>query len=53
MRFHGTPRDLLGEVLPALNEAIAPALADGLLYRISIDTYEREVERMAGSPAWS
>ena len=48
VRFHGKPRDLLGEVLPALGEAIAPALADGLVYRISIDTYEREIERYGG-----
>lgn len=48
VRYHGTPRDLLGEALPALNEALAPALADGLLYRISVDTYEREIERYGG-----
>jgi hypothetical protein len=38
----------LGEVPPALNEAIAPALADGLLHRVSLDTYEREIERYRG-----
>jgi class I lanthipeptide synthase len=48
VRYHGTPRELLGEVLPALNEALAPALADGVLYRVSIDTYEREIERYGG-----
>ena len=48
VRFHGRPRDLLAEVLPALHEATAPALAEGLLYRISLDTYEREVERYGG-----
>jgi thiopeptide-type bacteriocin biosynthesis protein len=48
VRFHGNPRELLTEALPALNEATAPALADGLLYRISLDTYEREVERYGG-----
>jgi class I lanthipeptide synthase len=48
LRCHGTPHDLLGEVLPALREAITPALSEGLLYRISVDTYEREVERYGG-----
>jgi thiopeptide-type bacteriocin biosynthesis protein len=48
VRYHGRPSDLLADVLPAVNEAMAPALADGLLYRISIDTYEREIERYGG-----
>jgi thiopeptide-type bacteriocin biosynthesis protein len=48
VRFHGRPGDLLGDVLPAFSEATAPALAEGLLYRISLDTYEREVERYGG-----
>ncbi len=48
VRFHGRPGELVAQALPALNEALAPALADGLLYRISLDTYEREVERYGG-----
>jgi lantibiotic biosynthesis protein len=48
VRFHGRPRDLLREVLPALHEAIEPALDQGVLYRVSLDTYEREVERYGG-----
>ncbi|MGO9822277.1 MAG: lantibiotic dehydratase [Solirubrobacteraceae bacterium] len=48
VRFHGRGPDLLSEVLPALHEATAPALDEGLLYRISLDTYEREVERYGG-----
>ena len=48
VRFHGSARPLLSAVLPALHEALAPALNDGLLYRVSIDTYERE-----GSPYYS
>ena len=48
VRFHGRPRELLTEVLPALHDATAPALAEGLLYRISLDTYEREIERYGG-----
>ena len=48
VRYHGDPHVLLCDVLPAFNDAIAPALADGLLYRVSLDTYEREVERYGG-----
>jgi len=48
MRFHGRPRDLVGEVLPALHAATANPMAEGLLYRISLDTYEREIERYGG-----
>lgn len=48
VRFHGRPRDLLADALPALHEAMASPLAEGLLYRISIDTYEREIERYGG-----
>ncbi|HXD57090.1 MAG TPA: lantibiotic dehydratase [Thermoleophilaceae bacterium] len=48
VRFHGRPDELIAEALPALNEALAPALAEGLLYRISLDTYEREAERYGG-----
>ena len=48
VRFHGDPHVLLSDVLPAFNDALAPALAEGLLYRVSLDTYEREVERYGG-----
>jgi thiopeptide-type bacteriocin biosynthesis protein len=48
VRFHGGPGQLVAHALPALNRALEPALADGLLYRISLDTYEREVERYGG-----
>jgi thiopeptide-type bacteriocin biosynthesis protein len=48
VRYHGRPRELLAEAWPALSEALAPALADSLLYRMSLDTYEREIERYGG-----
>jgi thiopeptide-type bacteriocin biosynthesis protein len=35
-------------MLPRLNELAAPFLADGRLWRIAVDTYEREVERYGG-----
>jgi thiopeptide-type bacteriocin biosynthesis protein len=49
LRFHGMPDRLHGEVLPALHAATAPLLAKGLLWRVQIDTYEREVERYGGA----
>jgi len=48
VRLHGTPERLGNEVLAALQAAVAPALQDGLLYRLALDTYEREVERYGG-----
>jgi lantibiotic biosynthesis protein len=47
VRLHGAPDRLLG-ALPALHRAAAPFLADGLLWRIGLDTYQREVERYGG-----
>jgi thiopeptide-type bacteriocin biosynthesis protein len=49
LRFHGRPAWLGGEVLPALQAAAAPLLGDGRLWRIQLDTYEREVERYGGA----
>lgn len=48
VRFHGVPGDLVTQVLPALHKAVAPAFGDGLLYRLTLDTYEREIERYGG-----
>lgn len=52
VRFHshganGTQR-LYGELLPLLQAQMAPLLDDGRLWRVQIDTYEREVERYGG-----
>lgn len=48
LRFAGDPKRLTGELLPFLYEALAPASAAGLAWRIVVDTYEREVERYGG-----
>ena len=48
LRFRGDPRRLYGELLPALHEALAPASERGLLWKLVVDTYEREVERYGG-----
>jgi thiopeptide-type bacteriocin biosynthesis protein len=49
VRFHGAPERLYGEVLPALHQAAQPLLADGRVWRVQLDTYEREVERYGGA----
>jgi thiopeptide-type bacteriocin biosynthesis protein len=48
VRFHGDPRRLQAEVLAMLQDAAGPFLADGRVWRLQIDTYEREVERYGG-----
>ncbi|HYC88602.1 MAG TPA: lantibiotic dehydratase [Thermoanaerobaculia bacterium] len=48
LRFHGAPRRLVAEVVPALEAAIAPLLRDGRLWRMQLDTYDREIERYGG-----
>jgi thiopeptide-type bacteriocin biosynthesis protein len=48
VRFHGDPGPLCGRVLPALSGAAAEWLADGRLWKLQLDTYEREVERYGG-----
>jgi thiopeptide-type bacteriocin biosynthesis protein len=49
LRFHGEPARLHAEVLPAVEAAAAPLLAEGRLWRVQFDTYEREVERYGGA----
>jgi thiopeptide-type bacteriocin biosynthesis protein len=48
VRLHGPAARLTGEVLPALQARVAPLLEQGLLWRLQLDTYEREVERYGG-----
>jgi thiopeptide-type bacteriocin biosynthesis protein len=48
LRLHGEPGRLHGEVLPRLHAAAAPLLETGQLWRLQLDTYEREVERYGG-----
>ncbi|WP_239470153.1 lantibiotic dehydratase [Archangium violaceum] len=48
VRLHGDARRLTGEVLPALEARMEPLLEEGLLWRVQLDTYEREVERYGG-----
>jgi thiopeptide-type bacteriocin biosynthesis protein len=48
VRFRGEPAKLAGEVLPALERAIAPLLDHGIARKLVLDTYERELERYGG-----
>jgi lantibiotic biosynthesis protein len=48
IRFFGEPAALYGRVLPALDRAAAPLLDDGSIWKIQLDTYDREVERYGG-----
>ena len=49
LRFHGDPGRLVGELIPRLCSWASGLLNDGFSNRLSFDTYEREVERFAGS----
>jgi thiopeptide-type bacteriocin biosynthesis protein len=48
IRFHGAPQALLTDALPALHRTTAPFLDAGDIYRVCLDTYEREIERYGG-----
>jgi thiopeptide-type bacteriocin biosynthesis protein len=48
VRFHGDPEALAGSVLPALHAALAPLIDRGDVWRVTLDTYERELERYGG-----
>src|SRR6185437_4193452 len=49
LRIHGAPNRLLHETLPLLTRVTAPLLGTGELWRVQLDTYEREVERYGGT----
>jgi thiopeptide-type bacteriocin biosynthesis protein len=48
LRFHGAARTLQQAVWPALRAAAAPFLEDRRIWRLTLDTYEREIERYGG-----
>jgi thiopeptide-type bacteriocin biosynthesis protein len=48
LRVHGTPDRLLHEMLPLLHRVTEPLLDAGLVWRVQLDSYEREVERYGG-----
>ncbi len=51
LRLHGRADELLGHTVPSLHRAVAPLLETGELWRVQLDTYEREVERYGGDRA--
>ncbi|MBV9195843.1 MAG: thiopeptide-type bacteriocin biosynthesis protein [Solirubrobacterales bacterium] len=51
LRFRGDPAPLSEQLWPALRDACAPLLVDGLLSRVVFDTYERETECYGGPQA--
>jgi thiopeptide-type bacteriocin biosynthesis protein len=51
LRFHGAPAALYGGLLPRLSAAFAGHVEAGGVWRIQLDTYEREVERYGGPAA--
>ena len=48
LRLHGTDGPA---ILARLHQAVAPALAERRLWKVQLDTYEREVERYGGAAA--
>src|SRR6185436_6777453 len=50
-RVQGDSERLQRDVFPAMQAAVASMLDDGRVWRVSLDTYEREVERYGGLEA--
>ncbi len=50
-RIHGEDPALFERVWPKLKAAIDPLVEDGAIWRVQLDTYEREVERYGGPDA--
>jgi lantibiotic biosynthesis protein len=48
LRLCGDPARLSERVLPALHSAIEPLRADRSIWKVQLDTYEREIERYGG-----
>jgi len=48
VRFAGDPARLTSRVLPALADAIEPFRLDGAVWKIQLDSYDREIERYGG-----
>jgi thiopeptide-type bacteriocin biosynthesis protein len=49
VRFHGEPDRLAGALVPALHALVDRFLHDGTVWRVQLDTYERETERYGGA----
>lgn len=51
LRLFGEPAKLYGQMLPLLNEKLAPLLSCQRIHRIELSTYQREIERYGGYKA--
>lgn len=49
LRFRGSPERLHGGLLPTFNAAADAFMSAGKVWRVQLDTYEREVERYGGA----
>ena len=49
VRFRGDPQRLYARLLPALHRALAPFIDQGAVWKVQLDTYEREMERYGGT----
>jgi thiopeptide-type bacteriocin biosynthesis protein len=50
-RIHGDPATLANRVWPAIHQATEEWLQRGQVWRVQLDTYDREVERYGGAEA--
>lgn len=48
VRLHGNSETLRDQALPALSAALDPHLGEGAIWKVAIDTYDREIERYGG-----
>ncbi len=48
IRLHGDPATLREYALPALTAALDPHLDEGTVWKVTLDTYDREIERYGG-----
>ncbi len=49
LRFHGLPIRLLAELLPLIHKHLENDLAQGILSKVQVDTFEPELERYGGA----
>lgn len=49
LRIRGEPRWLASTMVPTLYDAAEPLLRDGCIWKLQLDTYEREVGRYGGA----
>ncbi|MFD0862875.1 thiopeptide-type bacteriocin biosynthesis protein [Sungkyunkwania multivorans] len=48
IRLHLSDMEKLGLVISSMHQAMATFIAEGIIYKVQIDTYQRELERYGG-----